>query len=665
MIPLIVNTPDPMLRVRVVSTRDSTDTVLKTLHKVGTLHIEESTELKPIDRKAIDQERGEISELLAGIEEVLACIPAGESVSPGQDVEVIYTRPFTEVDSEIRMLCTRLVKMHRQYSKLEGESERLASLKKRLSSLEQPLDARLGDLNFCGSYLFSGVFAIPVELYETLHARVKDYPFEDIAATVGNETVFYLIARTRDKEFIEATVREMRGEVLEIPDEDLSLGEFFQSVEDKISGLMEESSKLYGEIVAATRENLEKLVLFREALSAESEKLSALEKACAAKYVTLIEGWFPEASGEAAISEVRQNTEYVFIDTRKPEPSEEPPTRQRNARGLKPFQVIVNLFAIPKYREWDPTPVIAFSFALFFGLMLGDVVYALIVMLFAYKGLRFFVDDPDSEGVRLFQRILYISSGVALVIGLLTGSYMGNIYAFFGIESLALSEGVEQLLGNPLSFIVLSLFIGLIHVNTAHVLALIAGIRKKEKGIIPGKAGIFILQLAGIPWTMHSLLGVDIPLLTAPVYSALLYAVGLGVILIVASSIMQKGIFLGSIFWLFDITGILGDVMSYCRLAGVGLATYYLAFCFNMMATLISGMMPEGIVRLIAGSLIFIVILLIGHALNLVLAGICCFVHSLRLCFVEFLMKFYEGGGREYSPFHLRKRVFVPARGRA
>jgi V/A-type H+-transporting ATPase subunit I len=119
---------------------------------------------------------------------------------------------------------------------------------------------------------------------------------------------------------------------------------------------------------------------------------------------------------------------------------------------------------------------------------------------------------------------------------------------------------------------------------------------------------------------------------------------------------MEKGAFLGGIFWLFDVTGILGDVMSYARLAGVGLATYYLAYCFNLIAELLYEMMPAGAVQLIVGGVIFILVLLLGHVLNLALSAITCFVHSLRLCFVEFLFKFYEGGGRAYSPFRLRPR---------
>jgi V/A-type H+-transporting ATPase subunit I len=130
----------------------------------------------------------------------------------------------------------------------------------------------------------------------------------------------------------------------------------------------------------------------------------------------------------------------------------------------------------------------------------------------------------------------------------------------------------------------------------------------------------------------------------------------IGLVLIIASSFMEKGPFLGGIFWLFDVTGILGDVMSYARLAGVGLATYYLAYCFNLIAELVRGMMPAGVVQIVLGTLIFILVLLLGHVLNLALSAITCFVHSLRLCFVEFLFKFYEGGGRAYSPFRLKGR---------
>jgi len=662
MVPLIVNTSDPMAKVRVVTTKDYSTKTLKTLHTVGVLHVEESEELKPVDKEAIEVERRKIGELLTSINDILAYIPKGERISLKEDVEVIYTRPFDEVDSEVRLLCTKLSNVHQRATKLNKDIKELTELTKYLGSLERQADIQLQDLNFSGSYLFSRVFVFPNELFETSYPKLRDYILESLSGTVEHETVLYTIAKSENQETIEFAVEDGGGRILPILGEDLTIREFLEAADSNIHSLEEELAKLHTEIESKTRENLEKLVLFREALSAETERLAVLAKSCEAKYVTLIEGWIPERNVEDTISELRENIGYVFIDTRKPGQAEDPPTRMRNATAVKPFEVIVNLFGTPKYREWDPTPIIAYFFAIFFGIMLGDVVYSALLILFARLGLRLLVDDPKTEGFKLFQKIIYISGGVALVIGLLTGSYLGNFYQFFGIESLTLAifSRVQEMFSDPVLFIQFSIVMGLVHVNIAHVLALVRGIKERQKSVVSNKAGLFMLQIGAIPLIMVFILGMDIPWLTGQIPTILMSVAIIGLVLIVASSLMEKGPFLGSIFWLFDVTGILGDVMSYARLAGVGLATYYLAYCFNLIADLLYNMMPVGIVQAIVGTLIFILVLLLGHVLNLALSAITCFVHSLRLCFVEFLFKFYEGGGRAYSPFRLKTRpVFV------
>ena len=554
MVPLIVNTSDPMAKVRVVTTKDYSTKTLKTLHTVGVLHVEESKELKPVDKEAIEGERRKISELLTSINDILAYIPKGEGVSLKEDVEVIYTRPFDEVDSEVRLLCTKLSNVHQRATKLNNDIKELKELTKYLSSLERQADIRLQDLNFSGSYLFSRVFVFPNELFETSYPKLRDYMLESLSGTVENETVLYAIAKVENQETIEFAAEDGGGRILPIPGEDLTIREFLEAADSNIHDLEEELAKLHTEIESKTRENLEKLILFREALSAETERLAVLAKACEAKYVTLIEGWIPESNVETAISELRENIGYVFIDTRKPEQAEEPPTKMRNATAIKPFEVIVNLFGTPKYREWDPTPIIAYFFAIFFGIMLGDVVYAALLMLFTYFGLRLLVDDPKTEGFKLFQRIFYISGGIALVIGLLTGSYLGNFYEFFGIESLALAGKIQEMFSDPVLFIVFSLIIGLVHVNIAHVLALIRGIKERQKAAVPNKAGLFMLQIGAIPLIIDLILGVDIPWLTGQMQIILLSIAIIGLVLIVASSLIEKGAFLGSIFWLFDVT---------------------------------------------------------------------------------------------------------------
>jgi len=143
----------------------------------------------------------------------------------------------------------------------------------------------------------------------------------------------------------------------------------------------------------------------------------------------------------------------------------------------------------------------------------------------------------------------------------------------------------------------------------------------------------------------------------------LIYGVMVGIGFLVYSQVTSMKFF-GILMWIFDITGLLGDIMSYTRIAGVAFATIYLASCFNLMTRMIitgfQGVLP-GIVGLALGLLFGAVVFFLGHLLNLALSIVGPFIHSLRLCFVEFLPKFYEGGGIEYSPLKLilRRRIIV------
>lgn len=651
-----------------MTTKDLSTQTLKTLHTAGVLHVEKSDELKPVDREAIEREKKEISELLTALDGVLEYVPEEGRVALAEDVEVIYVRPLAEIDNDVRLLCTRLGNMHKRVAALEDEVTKLTELTIHLGSLDQQAEIMLTDLSFSGRYLFTRVFILPGQAYQAVYGQIEEHLLDSMAASREDETTLYVIARTGNQISIESAVKGAGGRALDIPQEDTTVREFLQVAGDRIRSLHEEITRLNTELQEKAKENSQQLILFREALSAEAERLAVLEKASEANYVTMVEGWIPEGNVEETISQLKEKVEFVHVDTRNPEETEEPPTRLRNAPAIKPFEVIVNLFGTPKYREWDPTPITAYSFAVFFGLMLCDVAYAIGIILAARFLIRKFVDDPYTEGYRLFQRVLYISGGVALVLGLLTGSYLGDIYRLlFGVETAAFFAGpVRDILTDPISFIILSIVLGLIHVNTAHLMGLISGVKKRNTGIVINKIALFTLQISGIPiillWLFNVHIGISLhrfglPVsfqLSAAAYDALIYIVGASVVGIIISSIMQqRG--LGAIFWIFDLTGLLGDVMSYARLAGVGLATFYLASSFNMLAQLFSGMLP-GVIGVIIGVIIAVAVLILGHLINLALSGIGCFVHSLRLCFVEFLSKFYEGGGEEYSPFRLRTR---------
>jgi len=656
--PVVLSTPESMVKVRVMTVKDCLEKTLKTLHRLGVLHVEESEELKPVDREAIEHQRRESGELLTCIENVLAYIPEAERVSLGGDIAVLYTRPFAELDSEVRSLYARLTTLHRKTARPSEEVKQLTELREYLGALVQQDDVGLRDLNFSGSYLFSRVFVLPSEVFEASYGKLKDYLLASTVAPLENETVLYAISKAENRKSVESAVTGAGGKTLQVPDDDLTLREFLGTVESRIHSLEEQLTKLYGELRREAGEQSEHILLLREALFAENERLAVLEKACEAKYVTLVEGWIPEGDIDFAISEVKDSIDYVFIDTRKPGELEEPPTKLKNLGLLSPFQTIVDLFGTPRYGGLDPTPIIAYSFAFFFGIMVGDVLYALGVILATKFLLTKFVDDPNTDGFRLFQRVLYTCGGVAFIVGLLSGSYLGDVYQFAGIDSLALSGGVQHKLQDPTAFIIFALIIGIVHVNIGHALALAKGIRERNRGMVVNKIGIFVFQLFGIPYLLHSLLDVDFPVLNSGLYTVCAIVMFVGIILIIASSIMQMGR-LGGLFWIFDLSGILGDIMSYARLAGVGLATFYLGSSFNMRAEIVYDMFG-GVLGSIFGIGMVIVIIPVGHGINLVLSGLTGFIHSLRLCFVEFMTKFYEGGGKEYSPFKLKTRPSGP-----
>lgn len=651
---LVLSSPESMAKFRVITLKDYSEPTLKTLHKVGVLHVEEGKELKPIDKAAIESQQKEVNELLAFVDNILGYITEKQTVLPAEDVEVIYTRPFGEVSREVRLLYSKFAELDEKTVKIDKDITGLTEQKKYLEPLTEQHDLRLKDFGFSGGYLFSRVFILAAEAYETLHNQLNEYLFGSTVATVENETVLYAISKVENQETIESLISGAGGRILLIPDGDLTLREFLEKAEDKLHKLEEKLTKLYEDLQGKAKQELKRIVLLRAVLVAERQRLSVLTRACEAKYVTLIEGWIPEKNVESVVFELKENVDYVFIDTREPEPSEEPPTKWKNPAPLKPFQVVVYLFATPRYRDWDPTPIIAYSFAFFFGLMVADVVYAAgLILLGRFLVPRFF--GSESEHVKLLQKVTYTCGTVGIVIGLLSGNYLGNIYTLFGFESLGLVAVVQQALQNPLTFIVLALGIGFIHVNIGHVIALVKGIKERNKGAIINKAGLFTLQL-GIPFILRTMLGVSLPMFSPQFYAISMYFILIGIILIVVGTIVERG-GMGAILWLFDLTGLLGDIMSYARLAGVGLATYYLAVVFNMLAPLFGGLIPiSGVAGAVAATAVTIVILVLGHALNLILSALTGFIHSLRLCFVEFLFKFYEGGGIEYSPFRLRKR---------
>lgn len=661
MMPIFVSLPEAMVKLKVVTIKGSFEKALSTLQGLGVLHIEEAKELTPVEKEAIEDRRAQVRKALASVQDILSFLPGEREVFIG-DVPPTVDEALRGVEKLQNEISRRLSDIQ----KTEQEISRSGDLERYLTVLPGSGGMSLRDFHYDGPYLFTAVYVFTEEAYRAFREKSSAYVIDLVSASAGNEAVVFVVARKDDRKVLEDTATALGAAVIAVPEGDQALADFLGEERKRQEDREGRLARLRSDLQACILENLPDLAQHREILAAEYERLSALDWASGTSYVTLMEGWIPERDVENATNRLREAVPYSFVDTRPPERGEEPPTRLRNPKGVRPFEVVVKLFSIPRYGEWDPTPVVAYFFAFFFGIMLNDMVYAVGLLLLARFFLDKLVDDPTSEGTRLFRNVLYIGGIVSLVFGILSGTYLGDfLNRYFGIEldTLALSRAVQEKLSDPISFIVLALIIGLIHLNLAHLFGFIKGIREKSWGIVLNKIGLFLLQIFGIPYLFHGMLQIDLIPVSPALYGSFAYPMYGGLILVIVGSVVQMGA-LGGVFWLFDVTGILGDVMSYSRLAGVGLATFYLASSFNLLAEWVSRGVSSaipGIFGVAIGFILGVALLLIFHVFNLLLSVLAAFIHSLRLCFVEFLLKFFEGGGREYDPLQLkhRKRVIL------
>ncbi|MBN2297100.1 MAG: hypothetical protein JXM72_00820 [Deltaproteobacteria bacterium] len=666
MIPLIINSPESMYKVRLASLRDDISDTLIDLQSAGMLQVEPAGELTEEEKESIIHRKEQSSAALLRIQDILSGLTSAREVYLPETLPEKPLEDIVSFISDIHEQCTLLIKKHES---AEARISDLQSMTQYLQPLATEIDFQFEDLHYTGEYLFTKVLVFSHDSFRHFTEKAGPGLINNISAETDSETVTLIIARTHHRQNIEKLAADLGARELNIPDKDMSVSIFLKEYPSMRDAFLLEAARAQDLLVKTIEDRLEEIVVCREILTAHNSRLSVLEQLSYLNYATVIEGWVPASRADDLSSLLKQSQEYLLVEMTVPTQKDEPPSELRNPSLIRPFQVIVNLFSVPRYGDWDPTPIVAYFFAFFFGLMLNDSIYSLGLLITARFFLDKLVDDPDSPGVHLFRRVLYISGSSGLVFGLLSGVHLGDFptkYFNISIESVAMVAWVQKKLSDPITFIILALIIGMVHVNIAHILSLIKGVQERKTGIILSKIGLFITEVFGIPYLLRSLLNIDLLSVDAHVYAMFVYPLAIGLLFVIIGSFMQMG-FLGALFWIFDLTGILGDVMSYSRLAGVGLATYYLASSFNLLSSwfssIIAGVIP-GVAGVIAAFIVGTVLLIALHTFNMLLSSLAAFIHSLRLCFVEFLMKFYEGGGREYSPFHaqLRKKVVVGIR---
>lgn len=361
------------------------------------------------------------------------------------------------------------------------------------------------------------------------------------------------------------------------------------------------------------------------------------------KRTFFLEGWVPETC-EEAVSRALDANQCCF-EYREPEDGENVPVLTVNSSMVDPFEAITVMYSLPDYRGVDPTKYFALFYAMFFGIMLSDAGYGIVIAAACFIVLRKFA----LEGMTFRMIKMFFYCGLSTVFwGALFGGWFGD---FFQVAAKVLFN--KEITINPIWFnpvddptrlLIWSLIFGVIHlflgmgINAAMLIK-----RGQWKDAVFDVFSWYMVIGGAAMWLAGGFIT------EAIVKPGMYITIAGAAILLLTGGRDKKGIgkVTGGLSSLYNVTSYISDILSYSRLLALGLATGVIASVVNTMGSLAGG----GVV----GAIVLLFAFIVGHTFNLAINALGAFVHSSRLQYIEFFGKFYEDGGDEFEP--LRKNT--------
>lgn len=648
-----------MKRLRLMTVREQKNALMRELERFGWVEVSEPD--AELEEKGLSRESGDVSSLKSTQNLIGNAIALLDRYAP-QKTPLLSSKPPVEAETlldDVQLQqasdeARRITALEDQMKLLTTEENRQKSLIESVSPWLD-LDLPLGTQGTETCALLWGSLPARVSL-ESVSAAVEAVTDEaevfEVSADRSSRAVLVVCLRNAAAEVLEC-LRPFAFTSISFPEEGRTAKETAVKAEKRLKVLADEKESVRQKIVeqADARDGLK---LAADIAAAAIARAEAETQMMGLRSTVVLQGWVP-AEKEAELAKVLDRFDCAW-ETEDPSPEEYPdvPVKLKNNRFSDALNMVTNMYSLPAYGSVDPNPVMAPFFILFYGLMMADMGYGLIMMAAALVAMS---KMKPRGGTLSFCRLLLYGGISTFIMGALTGGFFGNapeiIAGMFGSEW----KGLPALF-SPVrdSNMVLygAMVLGLLHLNTGMVVNFVKRTKRGDlTGAIFEEGSQWIILLGGVLLLLNMLVWKSAAFLR----TAGIAVIVVGVVMLLYGSTRGASGF-GKVTAPFGciyntLTGWFGDVLSYSRIMALMLAGGVVAQVFNTIAA-----MPSANGVTVFSGIVFLVIFLIGHALNFALNLLGCFVHDLRLQCLEFFGKFYEDGGKPFSPLSFKTRYY-------
>lgn len=485
------------------------------------------------------------------------------------------------------------------------------------------------------------VGSVEKDYIDALFAKLEEFDsvtWEEVYS--GKESKgLYVIAPKSESEELRNELTQSGFRFLKYPYDHLPKEEL-KANQEKRSDIIDQERQVKKELKTWNGQ-ARKLELAIEYFYSRKERMKAKELILNSELLFLVSGWVTadeeEEIKQTIINDLDDNIAIISEDVLEEE-RESVPVQLDNPSFIKPFEVLIEMFSFPIYGEIDPTSWIAPFYFIFFGMMSADAGYGVLLWAGTFAMLKLFeMDEGLEQNIRFFN----YNSIATIIFGLIFGSFFGFDLPF---QLLSLQDDV-------ITILIISIILGVIHIILGFQLDAYLKHKNGEhmEAYISDHSWSLII-IGAMVYAVGIMTDVSSTAETVGIALMAINAIGIVIASMINGSSLIGGLGSG-LFNLTDVASITGDIVSYSRIMALGVASANIGMAFNLLVSVF-----PPILRFTIGIIVFLAL----HFLNIFIAFLGAYVHSLRLHYVEMFGKFYEGGGRQFKPLgNLEKYIWI------